>query len=76
MKAILENLDGHKTQIFSVVGLIFGYLIANNVIDESLGNMLLSVVGVLLGVSISHHEKKKNAVKKKSKSLITDNIHE
>jgi len=52
-------INGHKTQIGAVATLTVGFLITQGVITETVGTYALSLLGVLLGGAIIHHESKK-----------------
>ena len=52
MYEFLTWLDGKKTIIFSCLFVINTYLMANNVIDQNMGAMIASILGILSGGAV------------------------
>jgi hypothetical protein len=49
MENLLKYLDGKKTIILAVIGLIDGYLVTTGTIDGLLGALILSILNILGG---------------------------
>jgi uncharacterized membrane protein (Fun14 family) len=56
---ILKALDGHKTQLGAIAGLIVGLCIARGWMPSDVGQVVLAVVGVWTTGAIAHAEAKK-----------------
>ena len=57
MYTFLEWLDGKKTIIFSCLFVINTYLMANNIIDQNMGAMVASILGILSGGAVYQSNK-------------------
>ena len=56
---IVKIFDGHKTQIGAVAALVVGLCVTRGWIPADVAQVLLSIVGIWTGISIAHHEAKK-----------------
>jgi uncharacterized membrane protein (Fun14 family) len=59
MSDLMNALDGHKTQIGAVAGLIVGLCIARGWMPTDVGQVVLAVVGVWTTGAIAHAEAKR-----------------
>ncbi|MFA5014820.1 MAG: hypothetical protein WC549_04705 [Actinomycetota bacterium] len=52
MDKLLQFLDGRKTYILAISGLIIGYLSTANIIDGKLATLILSILNVIAGGAV------------------------
>ena len=52
----MELINGHKTQIGAIAGLVIGLCVSRGWIPADIAQVALAIVGVWTGAAIAHHE--------------------